>query len=181
MNVQDTHVLLVDYQQHTLNKFDHIFLQHGAITHHCHDRIDAMGKLWELVKEGITPRAIVTNWILQDERARAFYKAIKREVDMTSHNLLKNAIKMDPQYKTILICYTEDPKEATVTLNASGLLDRVVVVNMNNTTVEELAQILMRDERIKIVEYFRQEVQTDTFKRAMVETLPISGAIEIDE
>lgn len=178
MNVQDTHVLLVDYQQQVLDKFDHIFCQHGAITHYCHDRLDAMAKLWELVREGICPRAIVTNWILQDERARQFYKAIEREVDMTSHSLLLNAVKMDPQYRTILICYTEDPKEATATLNASGLLDRVVVVNMHNTTIEELAQILMRDERTKIVEYFRQEVQTDTFKRAMAETPPASGAVE---
>lgn len=175
MKFQGTHVLLVDYQLDVLNKFESVFSQHGTITHHCHDRIDAHGKLWELVNKGITPRAIITNWILQDDKAREFYRAIGREVDHTSFNLLRNAITIDPENKTILVCYTKDPQEATSTLSSSGLLDRVVVVNRNNTTIETLAAILMRDERTRIVQYFREEVQTDSFRREMAKSEKISG------
>lgn len=179
MQFRDTHVLLVDYNERTRDKFDHLFSQSGAIAHPCSDRIDAIGKLWELVNKGISPRAIITNWILEDEAAREFYQKIKREVDMTSANLLKNAKVMDEEKaeenRTILICYTDKPKEATIALAKLELLDTVIVVNMQNTTIEELVQILMRDERTKIVEYFREEVKTDSFTREINESQPISG------
>lgn len=175
MMFEGTHVLLVDYRPQVLDEFDHIFSQHGAIIHRCCDRLDAIGKLWELVNKGIRPRAIITNWLLQDEDAREFYKMIQREVDLTAHNLLKNAVIMDPDRQTILICYTRDPKEATATLGAENLLDSVVVVDRNETTIEELATILMRDERTRIVEYFKSEIQTDQFRREIENAVPASG------
>lgn len=178
MQFADTHVLIVDYRQDILDQLSQRFSENRAIAHQCHDRIEAHGKLWELVNKGVTPRAILTNWLLQDDKARAFYAAIGREVDHTSLNLLHNAVNIDREDQTIIVCYSKDHLETTSAVETAGILDKVVIVNQNTTTIEEMVRILMRDERTRIIKHFKEESKTDAFRRKLKEKKKLSGVAE---
>jgi len=167
VQVRNTHILLVDYRPNLLDLFARLFDAQGAITHRCVDRMDAIGKLWELIDKGIHPRALLTNWVLDDPEARKFYHLIGREVDHTSLGLLRNATIMDPEGHTVLVCYTDDPTEAIPNLSAERLIDKVALVNSHQHRPEEIVKILLRDERTRILNYFQEEAKTDSYRKAM--------------
>jgi hypothetical protein len=155
-----SHVLLVDYGVNNLDILAKRLELVGVIPHKCISRIDALGKLWELVSNHIIPRGVISSWLLDDPEGREFYSLIGREIDHTSLSLFRNAAKLDPR-DTILICYTNNLPETCGELNNEiidneidaelqrYLGDIVFVVDLSKHKLEEAADLFIHDERLR--------------------------------
>jgi hypothetical protein len=165
MTDQRTHVLIVDYCEERRKELRGLLLRERVVCHEAGNRMEAIGRLWELASLGVIPRAVITNWLLDEPKAREFFSLIGREIDHTSLNFIKNVMKIDlaneAANKTITICYAETDEladEAVSELAGEGLTDQVAV-----TTYDPLegfypvVGLLMSDERTKIIRLVQTE------------------------
>ena len=138
------HVILADYDTDRRDLVAEGMLSPDILVHKCSDRIEALGKYWMLYAEGILPRAVVANWLMDTHESRSFFSAVGREVDHTSLALFVNVAKLDPH--GILVCYTDDMAETVTELEHSEVADKVQVVRMEDAT-QEVVKLLRLDER----------------------------------
>lgn len=176
MNLSNSHALVVDYREDILKQFKNCLENKNISTHIFTNRLDALSRLWEMVDKKVYPRAIITNWLLNDPEAREFYSLIHREVDHTSLNLVKNAAKMDIDNKTIIICYTDRPGETQKQLAHLDLLDQIAVLDSDEHSVDDVVRILLRDERSRILdEYAQNKKDTRYLKKYMTKEDLLTG------
>lgn len=186
MQFSNTHVLIVDYDEGRRDTLCSLFDDHAAQIHPAKGKAEALGILWQLASNGIVPRAIMANWLMDDPQAREFFSLVGREIDHTCLDLLKNAIKIDESIsdaETIMICYTDEKMmgEALLELQAEHLNHRVALACLNDG-LQELADSLFRDERTRIMKRLAQDIETksdfDFFASAVVE--PVHASYDED-
>ena len=141
------HVILADYDPTRREQVALGMEGPDILVHKCVDRIEALGKYWMLYSEGILPRAVVANWLMDTPESRSFFSAVGREVDHTSMSLFTNVSRLDPD--GILVCYTEDMPETVTELEHSAVADKVQVVRAEDAP-QEVARLLRLDERSKL-------------------------------
>lgn len=151
MDFAATHVLLVDYDQGNRRRLIEAFDDEQATIHECRSRWEAAGMLMDLLREGILPRGVLANWLLDDPQRRAFYREVGREVDHTSMSLFRDAAAADRENRTIMVCYTHLYEEALSELTAEQLDTKVAVANLGTMDLGMVAKMLMQDERTRIV------------------------------
>lgn len=170
MSDHPVHILVVDYDDRRRNTIQQLFSGRQIIFHEAKNRTEGLGRLWELAAEGITPRAVLSSWLLDEPKARDFFRLIGREIDHTCLSLLTNILKIDTANttpnKTILVCYTstfDQAAEAMGELAAEGIAERVALASYDTEFgYSQIIPLVFLDERTKAIQLINSETLRKT-------------------
>ena len=168
MQDQTVHILIIDYNAARRGDIIALFAGRPIIFHEASGRTEGLGRLWELAAEGITPRAVLTSWLLDEPDARKFFSLIGREVDHTSLSLLQNMLRIDeanPTHRTMLVCYATsqaEAEEAMGELAAEELDERVALASHDaHEGYQALVQLIFSDTHTHAI----RAINNDTVRR----------------
>jgi hypothetical protein len=120
--LDDTHILILMDDPLIRKSMIDLFQSMGAKVHVTENQVSGIGMYWRLFREGIRPRAVVTNWrfVKTNSTDFEFLKMIGREeIDGTSLDFLRNIADLDES--AFLTIYTENPDESESVLIKWGI------------------------------------------------------------
>lgn len=138
-DLRDIHILVVDSDDDDIAILTGFLKSHGAICHVVKNRTEAMGRYVTLFTEKIVPRAIITDWFINQPQSGEynFYETINRPEANTSKRLIERFKIIDPEVDIIVYTSYVDkvPKEieAGIVRKGDSLVQVVDILTSSKT------------------------------------------------
>ena len=139
-DLKDIHILIVDSDDNDITILTEFLKSYGAICHVVKNRTEAMGRYVTLFTDKIVPRAIVTDWYINQPQSGEynFYETINRPEANTSKRLIERFKIIDPEVD--IVVYTsyvdEVPKEVEANVVRKGdSLSQIVSILTSSQTI----------------------------------------------
>lgn len=173
------HIVVVDYDGDRRKRVtDAVSADSGVVVHEAVTRTQALGIIYQLAVNGITPRAIFSAWLLDDPDSRAFYKLLEREIDLTCLTLLAHCVQIDASHSQVtnehatLVCYVPSAymEEALFNIREDGLSSVVIIDESHGDQLEGVAKALYCLDRERAVRRYSVDYEPSSGSSAYYRT-----------